>query len=139
MPLPSTDLTDATDPTGRASAPAPDRAPGADVPSRSTPMQLRRVLHAYREGWPPEAPLAAAARMVADDARQQQLSAPRMLVALKERWASLEEVGCLPPRDARALLDRLVSLSIAAYFPAPAARWQPVADLDRSDDACTAA
>jgi hypothetical protein len=46
-------------------------------------MTLRRVLHAYREGWLLEERLAAAARMAAADARQHGLAAARMLVAIK--------------------------------------------------------
>ncbi len=92
-----------------------DGAAGAVV-SRSALMTLRRVLHAYRDGWLLEDRLAAAARMVAEDARQHGLGAAPMLVALKRAWAGLTEVRGLPARETRALRDRLVTLSIRAYY-----------------------
>jgi hypothetical protein len=79
-------------------------------------MTLRRVLHAYREGWLLEERLAAVARMAAGDARRHGLAAARMLVAIKAEWAALDVVPRLALRDARALLDRLVTLSIGAYY-----------------------
>ena len=91
-------------------------AAGGAVFSRTTLMTLRRVLHAYREGWLLDERLAAGARMVAADARRAGLPPERMLVALKDAWATLAEVRRLPMLDARALLDRLVSLGIRAYF-----------------------
>ena len=84
--------------------------------SRTTLMTIRRVLHAYREGWLLEGRLAAAARMAAEDARQHGLSAERMLVALKQEWTALEEARRLPALDARDLLSALVSLTIKAYY-----------------------
>jgi hypothetical protein len=88
----------------------------AAVFSRTTLMTLRRVLHAYREGWLLDERLAAGARMVAADARRAGLPAAQMLVALKAAWETLDEVRRLPMLDARELLDRLVSLGIRAYF-----------------------
>lgn len=113
---------DATDATGaRAGETLPDGVRGgghADaVISRSTLMTVRRVLHAYREGWLLEARLAVAARMVADDARLRGAAAERMLVALKREWAALDDARRLPARDARELLNRLVTLSIRAFYP----------------------
>jgi hypothetical protein len=92
-----------------------DGAAGAVV-SRSALMTLRRVLHAYREGWLLEGRLAAAARMVAEDARQHGLGAAPTLVALERAWAGLAEVRGLPAGEARALCDRLVTLGIRAYY-----------------------
>jgi hypothetical protein len=86
------------------------------VLSRSTLMTLRRVLHAYREGWLLEERLAWAARMAAEDARLGGVTAERMLVALKREWAALDDVRNLAALDARALLSRLVTLSIRAYY-----------------------
>jgi hypothetical protein len=85
-------------------------------------MTLRRVLHAYREGWLLEERLAAAARMAAEDARLRGAGAAAMLVALKREWAVLEEVRALSPLDARALLGRLVTLGIRAYYRPAGAR-----------------
>src|SRR5687768_4267736 len=87
------------------------------VISRSTLMTVRRVLHAYREGWLLEARLVTAARMVADDARLRGVAAERMLVALKREWAALDDARRLPAPDARDLLNRLVTLSIRAFYP----------------------
>ena len=99
---------------------APDGAPVGTSPgavlSRTTRMTLRRVLHAYREGWLLEGRLAVVARMVVEDARQHGLAAARMLVAIKAEWAALDAVRRLALHDARALLDRLVTLSMDAYY-----------------------
>jgi hypothetical protein len=93
-------------------------SPDDAVLSRSTLMTVRRVLHAYREGWLLEARLAAAARMIAEDARQRDVPAERMLVALKREWGALEEVRRMSPLDARELLDQLVTLGVRAYYDA---------------------
>jgi hypothetical protein len=93
-----------------------DGAAAADaVVSRSALMALRRVLHAYREGWLLEDRLAAVARMVAEDARQNGFGPAPMLVALERAWAGLAEVRGLPAREARALRDRLVTFGVRAY------------------------
>jgi hypothetical protein len=89
--------------------------PGA-VLSRSALMTVRRVLHAYREGWLLEERLAAAARMAAEDARRRGVAAEGMLVALKREWAALDDARRLAVLDAQALLSRLVTLSIRAYY-----------------------
>ena len=86
------------------------------APSRTTLMTIRRVLHAFREGWLLEGRLAAAARMAAEDARQAGLSAERMLIALKQEWNAMEEARRLPVLDARDLLSALISLTIEAYY-----------------------
>ena len=100
-----------------------DSATGAEpassdtvAPSRTTLMTIRRVLHAYREGWLLEGRLAAAARMAAEDARQQGLAAEQMLIALKQEWNGLEEARQLPALDAGDLLSALISLTIRAYY-----------------------
>jgi hypothetical protein len=93
-----------------------ERAPDRAVLSRSALMLLRRVLHAYREGWLLESRVAAAARTIADDARLHGLTAERMLVAMKESWGTLDDVRRLAPGDARALRDRLVTLAIRAFY-----------------------
>ena len=105
-----------TDAPGDPPDDAPDDAPTGAVLSRTTRMTLRRVLHAYREGWLREERLAAAARMAAENARRHGLAAARMLVAIKAEWAALEAVRRLALRDARALLDRLVTPSIDASY-----------------------
>jgi hypothetical protein len=89
---------------------------GARVLSRSTLMTVRRVLHAYREGWLLEERLAAAARMMAEDARMHGGAAEQMLVALEREWAALDDARRLPAHDARELLSRLVTLGIRAYY-----------------------
>ncbi len=105
-------------------APLPDpipTAPGAGL-SRSTLKAARQVLHAYREGWFLDGRLAAVARMAADDARLRGAPAERMLVALKREWAALDEVRQLAAHDARALLDRLVTHFVRAYYDRAAPR-----------------
>ena len=89
----------------------------ATVLSRSSVMTMRRVLHALRDGWLLEARVAAAARMVVEDARRLGLDAAGLLVALKREWAALDEVQRLSAFDARTLLNRVISLSIRAYYP----------------------
>ena len=91
-------------------------APATGVLSRSTLMTVRRVLHAYREGWLLEERLAAAARMAAADARQHGLAAARMPVANKAGWSTPDAVRRPALCDARALPDRLVTLGIDAYY-----------------------
>ena len=86
------------------------------VLSRSTMMTVRRVVHAYREGWLLEERLGAAARMAAEDAHLHGVAAERMLVALKRAWGALGDVHRLPALEAQALLGRLVTLSIRAYY-----------------------
>ncbi len=104
----------------RASTDRHAGAAGADghggVLSRSTLMTVRRVLHAYRDGWLLAERLAAAARMAAEDARLRGVPAECLLVALKREWGALEEVRRLSVLDARDLLARLVTLSIRAYY-----------------------
>ena len=92
--------------------------------SRSSVRAMRQFLHAYREGWLLEARLAAAARMAADDAHRQGLLPEQMLVALKDAWATLDEVRRLPPLDEPALRSRLVTLSISAYYRPDSAERQ---------------
>jgi hypothetical protein len=100
-----------------------DRGQAAHVePTRSTLMAVRRVLHAYREGWLLEERLATVGRMIAADARQDGLSAAGMIVGLKRAWATLADVRDLAVHDGRALLERLVTQSIEAYYARPAAR-----------------
>jgi hypothetical protein len=93
-----------------------DGAPSAV--SRSTLMVLRRVLNAYREGWLLEERLTAAACMTAEDARARGLAAGGMIVALKDEWAMLDAAQLLPRHARQALLDRLVSDAIRAYYRA---------------------
>ena len=118
----------------RAAAVAGERA----VVSRSTLMTLRRVLHAYREGWLLDDRLARAAHMAADDARRYNLRAERMLVLLKDEWGALEEVRRTPMLEARALLGRLITAFIAAYYAPRRRRALPEA-LGYDVGACTAA
>ena len=133
-----------TDRASELTADRPDGRPGAAaVLSRSTLMMLRRVLHAYREGWVLDDRLAAAARMVAEDARQGGLAAERMLVALKRAWAGLDDVRRLCVVGAGELLARLVTLCIRAYYAPqePQCRRGPTSDAARHGhvDARTAA
>jgi hypothetical protein len=125
---------------------APGRPDGADaagagdartVLSRTTLMTLRRVLHAFREGWLLEERLAAAARMAAEDARRRGLAAARLRAALEAEWASLDAVREVPARDAHALLGRLVAHAVAAYddADAPADARLAAGRRDRPDPA----
>ncbi len=84
--------------------------------SRSSLQAVRRAVHAYREGWVDQRRLGVAARIIAEDAHRHGLAAERMLVALKQEWAGLQDVWTLPPLDARELLSVLVTLSVRAYY-----------------------
>ena len=99
------------------------------VLSRSTLMTMRRVLHAYREGWLLEERLSAAAWMAAEDARHRGVAAERLLVALKREWGALQEVRRMSGVDARDLLNRLVTLSIRAYYEPAQPRRPAVAPI----------
>ena len=107
-----------TDPAGRDRASGAHGEEGRPVAplSRTTLMAMRRLLHAFREGWVLEQRLAMAARMAVVDAREAGLEAERLVIALKAQWAMFEEVRALPGSDVRYLRDRLVSLSILAYY-----------------------
>jgi hypothetical protein len=101
---------------------APPGEAERDAPalSRATLLTVRRMLPAQCEGWPSPERLAAAAGMVAEDARHRGIPAERMLVALKRAWAALEEVRRMPVLDAHDLLTRLVTLCIRAFYaPVP--------------------
>jgi hypothetical protein len=103
-------------------------------------MTVRRVLHAYREGWLLEKRLAAAARMAGEDARHCGVPAERMLVALKREWEALDEVRRMSALDAYNLLSRLVTLSIRAYYePAQPRRHAAAPVVFRPDGASSAA
>src|SRR5438105_4936132 len=93
-------------------------ASNAQELSRSTCVAVRRLMHAYREGWPLDGRLTTAARIVTEDARERRFPAAQMLVALKQAWAALDEVRSISPTDSRELLGRLVTLSIEAYYGA---------------------
>jgi hypothetical protein len=92
-------------------------------------MTMRRVLHAYREGWLLEERLSAAAWMAAEDARHRGVAAERLLVALKREWGALQEVRRMSGVDARDLLNRLVTLSIRAYYEPAQPRCPAVAPV----------
>ncbi len=117
---------------------AAGRAAGEAGLSRSAVRALRQFLNAHREGWRLERRLATAARMAAEDARQQGLPPERMLVVLKGAWGALGEVHRLPPLDARDLLSELVTLTIHAYYE-PVPRSQPPAGHRRRAGTRTAA
>jgi hypothetical protein len=74
------------------------------------------LLHAGRDGWVVETRLMLAACIVAAEARRCGLPPERMLVTVKRTWWTLEAVRRLPALDAQALLGRLVTLSIRAYY-----------------------
>ena len=80
-------------------------------------MAVRRVLHAYREGWVLDNRLRRAARAVAQDAHRRSAQAEQMLVAVKQEWAALPEVRALPPGDGlQELSSRFISLCIREFF-----------------------
>ena len=114
------------------------RAAAAAVPSRSAVRALRQFLNARRDGWTLETRLMLAACIVAGEARRCGLPVERMLVALKRTWWALDEVRRLPPLDAQALLSRLVSLGIRAYYE-PRRDGGPRTSPGRGDDAGAAA
>ena len=91
-------------------------APSGAVLSRSTVMTVRRVLNARRDGWLLDERLATAARMAAEDAQRLGLDAAGMLVALERERAALDEVRQLSVFDAEPLRNRLVTLSIRAFY-----------------------
>jgi hypothetical protein len=95
---------------------SPASTDAASPVSRPALRALGQLLHARREGWLLEKRLARAAATIARDAREQGLPPERMLVALKEAWATLDGVRELPRRDAQDVLNRVGTLSIRAYF-----------------------
>jgi hypothetical protein len=112
--------TSSNDTTSRAVAwrvgPPAWRAAAAAVPSRSAVRTMRRFLHAQRDGMVMENLLTSAAGLVSGEARRCALPAERMLVALKRVWWDLDEAHSLPRLEAQEWLNRLVTLSIRAYY-----------------------
>lgn len=89
----------------------------APVPlSRSTLLTIRRLVNAARDGWSVDDLVARAARAVALDARRLGLDAAHMLISLKRAWPAVTTAQRLGLEDAPALLSRLVSACIGAYF-----------------------
>ena len=107
--------------TDRRLGPPSRRAAAAAVPSRSTVRALRQFLTGGGDEWVLETRLMLAACMLASEARRCGLPPERMIVALKRTWRGLDEVRRLPAPDAQALLSRVVSLSIRAYYEPPVA------------------
>jgi hypothetical protein len=97
-------------------------APGAAPPdssslSRSTVLAMRRLLHAFRDGWIVDSLAVSAAQMVTDDAHRNGLRPEQMLVCLKDQWADLAEVRQLSGAvDRQHLLSQLITLAIEAYY-----------------------
>ena len=87
--------------------------------TRSTQMQLRRIVHAHREGWLLEDRIARVGAMIAEDAHGDEASPTELLVTLKRAWAGIDAVHALAPHDARDLLRLVVTASIHAYFADP--------------------
>ena len=79
-------------------------------------MTLRRVLHAFRDGWLLEERMDATARGAADDARRQALPAAALLDALDQAWDAMPEVRAFPEPVARRLRARLASACVRAYY-----------------------
>ena len=87
--------------------------------TRSTHMQLRRIVHAHREGWLPEDRIEHVGRMVAEDAHRDGASPTQLLITLKRAWAEIDDVHGLPPQRARDLLRLVVTACIHAYHAEP--------------------
>lgn len=87
-------------------------APGVVTLSPATRAELRAVARA-REG---EAAERAAALVVAE-ARGRSITAEHMIIAVKHEWAAMADVRELRSAgEARALLDRLVTRCIDAFY-----------------------
>ena len=96
--------------TGAAGAPQ-------EALSLSTVRALRRLLHAFRDGWLVEARLADAARMIAEDAHRDGLRAEQMVIAIKDVWSELPEVrGSAQVVDVQRLLSQLVTRCIHEFY-----------------------
>jgi len=103
-------------------------APPTPVPAVPTPFSAaalagaRRVLQLQREGAAAEpalrVALADAGCLLAGDAHAHALAAERMVVALKTVWGTLDESHALSRAASHALLDRVVSAAIRAYYAA---------------------
>ena len=89
--------------------------------TRSTHMQLRRIVHAHREGWLLEDRVERVGRMVAEDAHRDGASATQLLITLKRTWAAIDDVHGLLPQHARDLLRLVVTACVHAYYAEPSA------------------
>ena len=87
--------------------------------TRSTQMQLRRIVHAHREGWLLEDRIARVGAMVAEDAHRDEAPPTELLITVKRAWAGIDAVHALAPHDARDLLRLVVTACIHAYYADP--------------------
>ena len=128
-----------TDPGDPRPAPPPSPGPGrpsegktADTPfSWQTLTLLRSIGVAVAEQWVHDGLIAAAARVIAEDAHRAALPCERALVALKRAWSGLVEVRLLPRKDGEEVLAVLVTASIKAFF-APAVLPAPLPPVDQA-------
>lgn len=99
--------------------PSPPRAADtAPELSAAVTLALRRGLRPRVGGSAVvEREVRDALRVVCDDARRRDLRAEQVIVALKETWAVMPEVGALPPGSVRTeLLAYFVTLCIDEYY-----------------------
>jgi hypothetical protein len=94
-------------------------AVGESPLSWETLALLRGVPVAVAEQWPHAGMLVAVARLAAEDGHRAGLPVARTLIALKTAWFQVPELRRLPSSDQRALLERVVTGCIQAYYAAP--------------------
>ena len=98
---------------------APDRPneSGGRFPSQEALDLLRESLSRYIRDSEDENGVCAALDSLAREARERQLYAEHMLIALKKVWADLPEVQSIAAdADRKRLLARVVKLCIDSYY-----------------------
>lgn len=94
------------------------RASAGGAPASGSPMsgETRAALRALAARSGPAAETGVA-EQVAIDARRREITAEHMIVDLKRAWSTLPEVRDLGRgAEARALLDRLITRCINAFY-----------------------
>jgi ubiquinone biosynthesis protein UbiJ len=93
------------------------RAAG-DVPADTFSPAARAGLRAVAAARTDSGEKAArAAALVVADARENAVTAEHMIIAVKREWSTLDEVRRIGSgAEARAMLDRLVTLCIDAFY-----------------------
>lgn len=78
---------------------------------------LEAAMLSYSANGTAPSSLEPALRRIADEAREKKVRAEQLLIALKDVWFSLPSLGRTgTPDEQNAMLQRIVSLSVRAYY-----------------------
>jgi hypothetical protein len=77
---------------------------------------IQSALHDQDDGEAGEVRTALAVRQLCDAARRRDLPVASVIVSIERAWLRSIEVRRLPTRDARSVLDRLVTACLSAFY-----------------------